>query len=853
MKCPQCGRENAENSMLCRNCGSRMEALQSAPVSRKKHNKPFFKRTGVRVTAIVLAVVLVAASVTGVLFATHVLPFGKNDDGDLLTNGINEFKLFTDEDVACNDGVHYVKEQLAVTADKKYSYADVERIVKRNGGDIVGCIEFTNDYQLEFAGADYDTLLEKKEKVAAALEGSEVELHEAFEIDYDETTQADPQGGNWWRSAIRIDELEREDAEQNRTYENVKVGIVDSCFYIQVDELKYAFDGGETFNNEPPEYDTEADPDKYNYEGELTHGTKVAGFLAAAKNNGVGMDGVANNVTLYGFSDYNSEIHYYVSMLFYKHAFATLFSKGCKIISMSIGMPGLMVGAQEQVGDLPEKLARYSKSFEMFLQKYIDANRDFIIVKSAGNTNGYEWYESVDEDGSPSVTDDKKKAVKTGLFKTPYNDLFEAKYDFFGAITSASVQSRIIIVGSSNADFKRSDHSVCGDRVDVYAPGHNLRDILGNEDAAGTSFATPIVAGVAALIWGANPDLPPETVKNSICVLSDKKVEDIPNKNVVDAYQAVNYARGAVADPAPPTEQVNMVMGALRRQEGSDLKKLTESAVVDIYRPGEETPIYSKLTDNVGGFTIAHLAPGNYEISAEDKYGIWCSGRRSFTLNENDVTYIDDFNLLPPTAEIIAGKSVKQIREYMGNEFTVEFGGDFYGYTDGTLTFRNDELLPGFLFSIEEANSDYYNISGNGKSTSTEQSIKRNIQNGSYDSDQLRIAVSNSAQFIRGVPAGQRYSQLSQSLHLKTALVTAGLPRITQQITELPPSIESASVIYEERRDYFSKSGQNVDDATMDSMNLNCDQIICTQSMSYVASHPQRNLDNIDKEDEVLR
>ena len=94
----------------------------------------------------------------------HGTGFGKKNGGQDEIDGRLSFKEFEEADIAFDGAFGYVKEQLALTADEKYSYDDVEKIVKENGGEIVGCIEFTNDYQLEFSGTDYDGLLEKKEK-----------------------------------------------------------------------------------------------------------------------------------------------------------------------------------------------------------------------------------------------------------------------------------------------------------------------------------------------------------------------------------------------------------------------------------------------------------------------------------------------------------------------------------------------------------------------------------------------------------------------------------------------------------------------------------------------------------------
>lgn len=854
MRCPLCGRENPDNLMICQNCGSRMGAMQPLPQQKKK-KRPFFKRTGVRVTAIVLAVSIVAASVFGVLYFTGALPFGGKSSPDNAIGGRLEFKQFSDEDVAFDGGVHYVKEQLAITADEKYSYSDVEKFVKQNGGEIVGCIEFTNDYQIEFAGADYNTLLSKKEQVASALENSDVQLHEAFEFNYEDVTTADAKGGNWWREAIRLDKVEEEDKEENRTYENVKVGIIDSCFWTDNSDLSYAFEGGEAYFNEPYRKDKDEDEEKEEakYQTHLYHGTQVAGFIAAKKSNRDGIDGVANNVTLFGISSSASHYNYFVSALFYKYALAKLFSKDCKVINLSGGNDRLLVGAQNEIGNYPERLERYSNSLKMFLEKYIEAKREFVIVKCAGNNNGYTWYESEEEDGSPSVTNDIDEATGTKTYDLKYS----AEYDLFGHISSPEVSDRIIIVGSMNQDLNVSDHSVYGNRVDIYAPGYGLKDVFGEKDRVGTSYATPIVAGVVALMWGRNPTIKADHIKSHLVSHSkNTSLKNFLSGYVVDAYGCVHYANSSAKNEVSTTEQKNMVMGAIRKQVGADLEEVTKPVVVDIYRPGEDTPFYSKITDEEGGFTIAHLEPGNYEISSETMDGFWYSERVAFEVKENDATYIDYCMLEPPTLEIVAGKSVKQVRDYFGNEFDADFGDTIYHYTDGNFAFYNNTLLPGFVFFIEKANSDYYNLAttaGNMYSEASVQRIKQKIQNGDYDGEQLRIAAKGSAQFIRGLPVGQNYSKLAERLTLQDAIVSAGLPRITQTIKDPPQSMQDAGIIYEDNKDYYTKSGKTLDASEMSSLDPKCEEILVKQSMSFLKNNTPRSYDGIDREDEILR
>ena len=66
-------------------------------------------------------------------------------------------------------------------------------------------------------------------------------------------------------------------------------------------------------DNEDLQYAINQDDIWYNDEnlievtGNGTHGTDVTGFLAAKKNNDYGIDGVANNIKIYGCKSVNKE------------------------------------------------------------------------------------------------------------------------------------------------------------------------------------------------------------------------------------------------------------------------------------------------------------------------------------------------------------------------------------------------------------------------------------------------------------------------------------------------------------------------------------------------------------------
>lgn len=239
---------------------------------------------------------------------------------------------------------------------------------------------------------------------------------------------------------------------------------------------------------------------------QFSHGTHVAGILAAQTNNGIGVAGVTWSAKLlpvkvldatgYGsYSDVSEGIVWAVD-------------NGAKVLNMSLGGPA---GTDDEV-----KTIRAAIDYAW--------DRGAIMVAAAGNE---------------------------GTIQPP-------QIDYPGAI------DKVISVASTETNDTRSSFSNYNEFVDVAAPGRSIYSTLPNGtygNKSGTSMATPIVSGIAALLLSLEPSLTPQQVTRRI--ISSTVDLGPAGKDIYFGWGRVSAAR-AVLSTAIDVEQsrVTVLPGA---------------------------------------------------------------------------------------------------------------------------------------------------------------------------------------------------------------------------------------------------------------------------------------------------
>ncbi|MGF7040190.1 S8 family serine peptidase [Mucilaginibacter lappiensis] len=203
---------------------------------------------------------------------------------------------------------------------------------------------------------------------------------------------------------------------------------------------------------------------------DASHGTGVAGLIGAVRNNGYGINGVADNVRIMAIKavpngdeydkDIANAIHYAVD-------------NGAQIVNMSFG----------------KKISPHKEWLDEAF-KYA-ASKDVLLVQASGN-------DSEDMDVNPDFPNDT----------------------FLDGSTDADNVVNVGASGPKLGEHLAGDFSNYGKtNVDVFAPGVKVTTV--DTDAEfmtedGTSFSSPITAGIAALVLEYYPTLSSKQLKQVI-------------------------------------------------------------------------------------------------------------------------------------------------------------------------------------------------------------------------------------------------------------------------------------------------------------------------------------------------
>ncbi len=249
------------------------------------------------------------------------------------------------------------------------------------------------------------------------------------------------------------------------------------------------------------------------------HGTHVAGIIGAIRDNGLGMDGIADNVRIMSVrtvpdgderdKDVANAIRYAVE-------------NGATVINMSFGK------GYSPYKPVVDEAVRFA------------VRNDVLLVHAAGNDSQLNTVDNT----FPNDTYRRK-----GFFNKLFGSKYADSWIEVGALSWEEGEGRAAVFSNYSPR-----------EVDIFAPGVDIYSTIPDdeyENNQGTSMAAPVVAGVAAVLRSYFPDLTAEQVKAIILqsaqpqkgkVLKPGTQEKVPFSQLcltggaVDLYKAILLA-----------------------------------------------------------------------------------------------------------------------------------------------------------------------------------------------------------------------------------------------------------------------------------------------------------------------
>jgi thermitase len=196
--------------------------------------------------------------------------------------------------------------------------------------------------------------------------------------------------------------------------------------------------------------------------------------------------------------------------------------------------------------------------------------------------------------------------------------------------TSATNQQNVIVVSSTNSADAFSGFSNRGVMIDVGAPGESiLTTYVGGSTSyySGTSFSSPLTAGLLGLIYAAKPGISADDAEralfNSAKDLGDLGWDKYFGWGRIDATKAVELAKGTTAgDTTAPTVPSNVTATATSAQVSVTWTASTDNSGVtgyDILRDGTKIATVSSTQ-----YTDTNVSVGStysYTVRAFDSVG----------------------------------------------------------------------------------------------------------------------------------------------------------------------------------------------------------------------------------------
>lgn len=525
---------------------------------------------------------------------------------------------------ALEDSTTYINDAITVFFSDDATLLDKKKVVKALDGEIVGKVDFMNEYEIKIERSDFyeinnlcDELMENDK-----VEFASCSLAEKITPDYvpndpwnltdwdDDALDRRSLYSNWWIKATDTDKA----WDYDEYFSDIDVGIVDSGFDPTHEDLegKIVFPNEFFEKNNAPSY----------------HGNHVAGIIGATQDNEKGLTGIVRDGKLIciDWQANEEQGQKWNNSARIMTGFVNAVRAGAKVVNFSLGSSGTIKNGIDRLQIVKDTQGKFNS---YYIAKMLQRGYDFICCQSAGNgvykDDKFAYAVDASNNGTfcPITVDNAVKTVK--------------------GVTPQEIVDRIIIVAAAKFTgfntYEQADFSNGGSQVSICAPGYDIYSTYYKGDGKdynycsyaylnGTSMAAPIVTGIASLVWSVNPSFTGAQVKHFVCDEENTKYEVADSSSKLHlptgTMRMVN-AQLAVEAAIKECENYGTVTGRL------EWAKITPSKVIDFTITSKETGmVYRLMTDTAGNFN-AKLPAGSYDLDLSGK-------KRNFTVTEGENT-----------------------------------------------------------------------------------------------------------------------------------------------------------------------------------------------------------------------
>lgn len=480
------------------------------------------------------------------------------------------------------------------------------------------------------------------------------------------------------------------------------------------------------------------------------HGTGTAGTIGAVGNNSTGVSGVNWNVDIIPVRIAISDTNSsaYISTMAKCIEYAA--DNGARVVNLSYG------GIQSATIDAAAKYLR---------------ERNGLLFMSAGNSG--------------------------------------TEYPTFPDYTS------FVGVGATDQNDSKAYFSDWGTYVDLTAPGVSIATTYLNGqyvNYSGTSFSSPVAAGVAALMVSANPGITADEIENGLFStakdIGANGDDDVFGHGLVDAFAAVNYATN-LGDFAAPVANISLTassvtFGSAVTFSGTGSSDPDGNVVAYQWNLGDGT------TTSAAEFEHVYGAAGSYQVSltVTDSDGLTNSATAVVQVtNEVPIAVIDsmpgnynigDTVLFSASGSFDNDGSISGYEWDFGNgasatgesvSYTYPFGGSFtvtLTVTDNasalnstTTTVTIDDPFVLTAPQSLSATADGLNVTLNWTNTSNNADyfvIERAVKfRGKTRYATVGTASTGSTSFTDSVPSGDNYSYRVTAVNVSNEVTSASV------------------------------------------------------------------------------